>query len=64
MLKKREALLLCSVPVPERNKRKSTIRGQLYFETELETICREFGFGFEKIPWENGALFYFRVMLQ
>ena len=59
-----EAIFICSVPVPERNKLKSTIRGTLYSEEELEKICQEFGFRFERIPVENGALLYFRAILQ
>jgi SAM-dependent methyltransferase len=59
-----DAIFICSVPVPERNKLKSTIRGTLFSEEELEKICQEIGFRFEKIPDENGALFYFRAILQ
>ncbi len=59
-----DTIFLCSVPVPERNKLESTIRGMLYSEKELENICRENGFDFESIPVENGALLYFRAMLK
>ena len=59
-----EAIFICSVPVPERNKLKSKIRGSLYSEKELENICQEVGFRFERIPFENGALLYFRAILQ
>ena len=58
-----DAIFICSVPVPERNRLKSTIRGTLYSEEELEKICQENGFSFESIPAENGALLYFRAML-
>ncbi|MCD6346197.1 MAG: methyltransferase domain-containing protein [Bacteroidales bacterium] len=58
-----DAIFICSVPVPERNRLKSTIRGTLYSEEELEKICQENGFRFESIPAENGALLYFRAML-
>ncbi len=58
-----DAILICSVPVPERNRLKSTIRGTLYSEKELEKICQENGFRFESIPVENGALLYFRAIL-
>ena len=58
------AYFICSVPVPERNTLKSRIRGTLYSEKELEEICRENGFSFESIPIENGALLYFRAVLQ
>jgi len=58
------ATFICSVPVPERNSLESTIRGTLYSEKELEEICRENSFSFESIPVENGALLYFRAILQ
>lgn len=57
-------VFICSVPVPERNSLKSTIRGTLYSEEELEKICQENGFSFESIPAENGVLLYFRAILQ
>jgi len=55
---------VCSVPVPERNKLQSTIRGVLYSEAEYDTLCRKHGFKFESIPCENGALLYFRAIKQ
>jgi SAM-dependent methyltransferase len=58
------AVLICSVPVPERKKTKSTIRGILYSEKEWERICRENGFVYEAIPSENGTLLYFRAITQ
>ncbi len=58
------ALFICSVPVPERNRLQSTIRGTLYSEEELGRICQEQGFRFESFPNENGALLYFRAVLQ
>jgi ubiquinone/menaquinone biosynthesis C-methylase UbiE len=60
----RDAIFICSVPVPERNRLKSRIRGTLYSEEELEKICQKNGFRFENIPAENGALLYFRAILQ
>ncbi len=59
-----DALFICSVPVPERNRLQSTIRGTLYSEEELGRICREQGFRLESFPNENGALLYFRAILQ
>ncbi len=53
--------LLCSVPIPERNRRQSTIRGRLYSEAEWGTLCREHGFQFDPLPAENGALLYFQA---
>jgi SAM-dependent methyltransferase len=58
------AVFICSVPVPERNRLQSTIRGTLYSAEELEEICKEHGFSFENFPDENGALLYFRATLQ
>jgi SAM-dependent methyltransferase len=53
-----------SIPVPERNRVGSTIRGTLYSEEELEKIYREHGFRFERIPHENGALLYFKAIME
>jgi len=58
------SVFICSVPVPERNRLKSTIRGTLYSEEELGKICRENGFSFESVTAENGALLYFRAVPQ
>ena len=54
-----DGLFVCSVPVPERNKRGSTIRGVLYSEEELSEIFKKHGFSFSPIPSENGAVLYF-----
>jgi len=59
-----EAIFICSVPVPERNKNQSRIRGMLYSEEELGKICKEHGLNYETIPAENGALLYFRAIKQ
>lgn len=56
-------ILICSVPVPERNKVQSTIRGTLYSEEELGKICKELCFSYETNPSENGALLYFRAII-
>jgi SAM-dependent methyltransferase len=56
-------VLVCCVPVPERNTLQSTIRGTLYSEEELAELCNKYGFRFESIPFENGALLYFRALL-
>ncbi|MBN2539740.1 MAG: class I SAM-dependent methyltransferase [Deltaproteobacteria bacterium] len=58
------ALLICSVPVPERNKVHSTIRGTLYSEEEFRKICEGHGLTYETIPSENGALLYFIATAQ
>jgi SAM-dependent methyltransferase len=57
------ALFICSVPVPERNRLQSTIRGTLYAGEEFKKICQENGFSFESISVENGALLYFRAII-
>lgn len=57
-------VFICCVPVPERNKLQSTIRGTLYSEEELAVICKDHGFRFESLPGKNGALLYFRAILQ
>jgi SAM-dependent methyltransferase len=59
-----DAIFICSVPVQERNKAQSTIRGTLYSEEELVRICKEHGLRYETIPFENGALLYFRAIKQ
>lgn len=60
----KDAVFICSVPVPERNKLQRTIRGTLYSEEELKRICKEHGFSYENISSENGALLYFKAILQ
>jgi len=57
-------VFFCSVPVPERNRLQSTIRGVLYSEDEFAEICKEHDFTFLSIPSENGALVYFKAILE
>jgi ubiquinone/menaquinone biosynthesis C-methylase UbiE len=59
-----DGLFVCSVPVPERNKLQSTIRGLLYSEEELEKTCQKYGFEFVRFSCENGALLYFKAIRQ
>jgi len=59
-----DARLICSVPIPERNRLQSTIRGTLHTEEELKRICQAHGLILESLPNENGALLYFRAILQ
>ena len=54
------SLLLCSVPVPERNRLGRTIRGRLHSEDVLRQTLEKNGFRFESLPWANGALLYFK----
>ncbi|NLE44607.1 MAG: class I SAM-dependent methyltransferase [Chloroflexi bacterium] len=58
------AMFFGCVPVPERIQRGNAISGTLYSEHELAEICEANGFRFESIPHENGALLYFRAVLQ
>jgi SAM-dependent methyltransferase len=58
------AVFICSVPVPERKKTQSTIRGTMYSEEELGKMCGENGLVYEAIPSENGALLYFKAIVQ
>jgi len=53
---------ICSVPVPERNKKKSIIRGTLYSENELKTILENNGFNYSSYNFVNGALLYFKAI--
>ncbi len=57
-------IFICSVPVPEKNKRESTIRGRLHSEQELKNICVNNAFKYESINAENGVLLYFRAVSQ
>ena len=52
---------ICCVPVPERNKARSKIRGTLYSEDALASLCKANGLAFEPIAAENGVLFYFKA---
>jgi SAM-dependent methyltransferase len=57
-----EGILICSVPVPEKNIIQSTIRGTLHSESELKKICKNCGFFYEPIAVENGVLLYFKAI--
>ena len=59
-----EAMFICSVPVPERKTTQSTIRGTLYSEEELQRMCIGNGFTYEAISSKNGALLYFKAIIQ
>ena len=59
-----DAIFICSVPVPEKNRNQSKIRGMLYSEGELKKTCEEHDLNYETIPAENGALLYFRATRQ
>jgi len=57
------AIFICSVPVPERNRVQSTIRGTLYTEEKLKLTCHRNNLIFEEIPSQNGALIYFKAII-
>lgn len=54
--------LVCAAPVPERNERRSLIRGTLRTEIEIEELCRKHDLDFQSLPARNGALLYFRAV--
>ncbi len=56
------SVFICSVPVPERNRFQSTIRGTLISEAALNRMCKTQGFRFESLSFENGALLYFKAV--
>jgi SAM-dependent methyltransferase len=59
---KNNGTFICSVPVPERNKKKSTIRGKLFTEKELKGIFENTGFEFHSNNLINGTLLYFKAI--
>jgi SAM-dependent methyltransferase len=59
VLKKR-GIFICSVPVPERNKKQSRIRGTLHSEEEIKKIIKDTGFHYSSYDVKNGALLYFK----
>ena len=56
------SVFICSVPVPERNRLQSTIRGTLFSEAALNRMCKAQGFRFESLAFENGAVLYFKAV--
>jgi ubiquinone/menaquinone biosynthesis C-methylase UbiE len=57
-----DGVFICSVPVPERNRRGSTIRGTLRPENELRDIYEKNGFEFRPYEIDNGAVLYFKAL--
>jgi len=51
----------CSVPITERIKPGSNVRGRLLSEKELKDIFEKYGFKFKSLTYKNGAIFYFRA---
>jgi SAM-dependent methyltransferase len=60
---KQDALFYCSVPIPEKKSPKVTIHGILYTVEELREKFQKHNFDFEELPYENGALLYFKARL-
>ncbi|MGM0666391.1 MAG: class I SAM-dependent methyltransferase [Bacteroidota bacterium] len=54
-------IFFCSVPVPERKTTKAVIHGNLYKAEDLKKRFERHGFSFKALPYDNGALFYFRT---
>ncbi len=59
---KNNAVFFGSVPVPERNKKNTVIRGNLLTEEQLRELFQDNGFDFQPIDTENGAILYFRAI--
>lgn len=59
---KNKGEFICSVPIPERNQKKSVIRGDLYTENELKQTFEKHGFHFIPYDIRNGAVFYFKAV--
>ncbi len=53
---------ICSIPVPERNLKGSTIHGKLFSENQLKELFAMNGFRFTAYNLKNGALLYFRAV--
>jgi len=58
---KANGILYCCVPIPEKKNPKATIRGKLYKLDELREKFESKKFKFEPLPFENGALIYFKA---
>lgn len=54
-------IFFCSAPVQERKRTRAVIHGKLYIIEELKERFEKQGFRFEALPYDNGALFYFRA---
>lgn len=59
---KANGVFYCSIPIPERKHTKSKIRGVLYNLDDLERIFHNKNIIFQPLPYENGALLYFKAV--
>ncbi|MFW6247290.1 MAG: class I SAM-dependent methyltransferase [bacterium] len=60
---KPNGMFYCSVPIPERKKSNAMIHGSLYKLDDLRKMIENENFNFEPLPYENGALLYFKARL-
>jgi ubiquinone/menaquinone biosynthesis C-methylase UbiE len=60
---KDEGVFICSVPVPEKNEKKSVIRGTLLSENEMKELFERNGFNFTLYKFTNGTLLYFKAIM-
>lgn len=58
---KNDGFFFASVPATNRVKRASNIHGQLFSEAKWRKMFQDKGFQFETLPYENGALLYFKA---
>jgi ubiquinone/menaquinone biosynthesis C-methylase UbiE len=61
---KKHGTFYCSIPIPEKKKKDVTIHGTLYSVEELRKRFQKQSFNFEELPYENGALLYFKASLR
>ncbi len=52
---------ICSIPVPERNRRGTSFRGELRSEKQLSEAFKSHGFSFSAQELKNGTLLYFKA---
>jgi ubiquinone/menaquinone biosynthesis C-methylase UbiE len=60
---KATGIFYCSTPIPEKKKSKATIHGNLYKRDDLKKLFENKNFSFEPFSYENGALLYFKAIL-
>lgn len=60
---KPNGIFFCSAPIPERKKSKAIIHGTLYKLDDIKKMLENKNFNLEAFPYENGALVYFKAIL-
>jgi ubiquinone/menaquinone biosynthesis C-methylase UbiE len=58
------AVFYCSVPIRNRLKLGTKIHGNIYYDDELKELFKSHNFSFFKLPYQNGALLYFKTTLK